>query len=628
MVPLPLLLFMMVITVSYVLALGKEKDIYHVITGEPDTPYKKSLDPVYYVGIYEEKPTMIPKTYEIEIMTADSGKRFTCLIPKSEEKVSTIPPSPGNKPTTTTTTGDVAQQSGHAAMDATQQQQQNTDDTFSTSTDDNSQNTQTPNDVDDIDDIDKSAEERLQEVDTLENRNRFLEEIISHQSPKKNTHSNLKPQPPSKPQNVCFYSRDGYWSYEVCLFAQIAQFHGSKKKRNPNLSVGSYATFIDVTKLLMKDEHYPYLYLSDIYGTQLFEERNFIHLWYDGGDGKRQSLVSVQCTNAYGARRKDGILRVTEPKIHHYHFIVLYAPICDYEAWLRREYNLAPPSSTANSGVDGGGDNVNAASTANRQLSTNLVTNRYSATAEQLLSDLNIDAHSDDVSLLLSPLLHNAQRQHCLMLKQGWWTVEFCYGQFIRQIHVEAKRSQNQQGQVVQSLTEWEVKQEHVVGRWPHDKVVDKSSFIIHKHAEDPRRTYASIVYHNGDDCDLTHEPRSTQIQFRCAPHLEHSQLVKSREDPSCHYIAQVDTPLLCQHPDFRIPTAPSLEIVCYPLNETEFVHAASMMKAAVDIQRETDPILDIVTKTAHSKYAQMMKKEKTDLETTEIQTQKSKTEL
>merc|ERR1719356_184053 len=127
-------------------------------------------------------------------------------------------------------------------------------------------------------------------------------------------------------------------------------------------------------------------------------------------------------------------------------------------------------------------------------------------------------------------------------------------------------------------------------------------SFKIHKNGNDPARTYASTIYSNGDECDLTKEPRFTEIQFRCGPNRENSELVKSREDPSCEYIAQVETPLLCGHPDFKIPSAPNYEIVCYPFDLKEFVEPASSMKAVADVQSKTDSILNLVTNAA--KYA------------------------
>eukprot|EP00483_Globobulimina_turgida_P011566 UN11588 len=126
---------------------------------------------------------------------------------------------------------------------------------------------------------------------------------------------------------------------------------------------------------------------------------------------------------------------------------------------------------------------------------------------------------------------------------------------------------------------------------------------MIHKNANDPQRTYASIVYDGGDECDVTKQGRKTEIQFRCALNERSSQLVKSREDPSCYYIAQVETPLLCQHPAFKIPSAPKHEIVCYPFDEKEFVEPASLMKQVADIEAETDEILRMVTTAAKLKY-------------------------
>ena len=143
---------------------------------------------------------------------------------------------------------------------------------------------------------------------------------------------------------------------------------------------------------------------------------------------------------------------------------------------------------------------------------------------------------------------------------------------------------------------------QHVIGKWEESEPITADSFVIHQNGNDPARTYASIVYTNGDECDLTKVPRKTEIQFRCGLNRENSELVKSREDPSCEYIAQVETPLLCGHPDFKIPTAPNYEIVCYPFESHEFVEPASAMKAVADIASETDSILNMVTNAA--KYA------------------------
>jgi len=59
--------------------------------------------------------------------------------------------------------------------------------------------------------------------------------------------------------------------------------------------------------------------------------------------------------------------------------------------------------------------------------------------------------------------------------------------------------------------------QEHVIGRWNASVIVDADSFTIHKNENEPKRSYASIVYGYG-------------------------------EDPSCEYIAQVHIHHCCAH--------------------------------------------------------------------------------
>lgn len=50
-----LVLIVSVLNILTVLSLP-ERDIYHVITGKDEFDIPTNLDPVYYVGIYEEKP--------------------------------------------------------------------------------------------------------------------------------------------------------------------------------------------------------------------------------------------------------------------------------------------------------------------------------------------------------------------------------------------------------------------------------------------------------------------------------------------------------------------------------------------------------------------------------------------
>ena len=505
-------------------------------------------------------------------MTADSGKRFTCIIPQSDGKINIEKQK-------------AAQQAAEQPLSSGKKQEKPK----------NSENESEDSDaeVSSTAARKKSTEELMKEVDTLDNRDRYIQEYMIHASNLEA--SDTKKKRSKHKRSSCYYSREGYWNYELCLYDRIRQYHGPKHKRDPQMKLGDFAAYIDASKILTNDANYPYLYLKDIYDSSLFEdtEKYFAHLLYIGGDGNRESLVSIQCSTTAASAKlaKDGIIKIAEPKVHHYHFEFIYNAVCDYRTWLQREYGIY---------VDG----LNA-------LAKPFVPSAIDESAtssEQLLYDRNIDPNSDDVSLLLSPLLDLAQNNKCLLLKQGWWTVEFCYGKFIRQIHLEPKKQKNKEGQIVNSVSEWDIKQEHVIGRWPTTQVIAKDSFVIHKNEDDPKRTYASIVYDDGDECDLSRKPRKSEIQFRCGLNIEHSELIKSREDPSCEYIAQVDTPLLCHHPDFKIPSAPSREIVCYPFDEKEFVDDASAMKQAADIQSESDAILKMVRNAARFKHEEKMR--------------------
>ena len=544
-------------------------------------------------------------------MTADSGKRFTCIIPKEDETTSTTSTPSDITSTESSEQGTITSNTDETNIASNANANNNDGDNQGIDNDEVILNDEDLSVLDsdlaalyeedeeeeeeedeEEQEPEKTTEELLQEVDTLENRDRYIQELIVQASNSAKVTNKKKQKKIKKPHSPCYYSREGYWNYELCLYDKIMQFHGNKNKRNPNIALGEFSGYIDISRILMNDESYSYLYLKDIYGIKLFEntDKNFVHLLYTKGEAKREALVTIQCSKAYGKKTKDGIIKISEPKIHHYHFTFIYKQVCEYEGWLKREYNIYD---------DDYYDEYEEVMEGN----TFIDDTSYDTSSIQLLAKKNIDPNSDDISLLLSPLLDLAEENRCLLLKQGWWTVEFCYGEFIRQIHLEAKKQKNKKGQIVTSLTEWDIKQEHYIGKWDDKKEITKNSFTIHKNANDPARTYASILYDNGDTCDLTKEPRKTEIQFRCGLNIEHSELIKSREDPSCEYIAQVETPLLCGHPDFKIPSAPSYEIVCYPFDEKEFVDDASSMKQAADIQSESDSILRMITTVARAKY-------------------------
>ena len=85
-------------------------------------------------------------------------------------------------------------------------------------------------------------------------------------------------------------------------------------------------------------------------------------------------------------------------------------------------------------------------------------------------------------------------------------------------------------------------------------------------------RSYHAHVFANGTACDLTGEPRSTEVRFVCAPEAGAAQagvavsahFIESVKEPvTCHYVLTLATPLLCAHDAFRVEEAPVAHIRC-----------------------------------------------------------------
>jgi protein OS-9 len=82
-------------------------------------------------------------------------------------------------------------------------------------------------------------------------------------------------------------------------------------------------------------------------------------------------------------------------------------------------------------------------------------------------------------------------------------------------------------------------------------------------------------VFTNGTPCDLTGEPRSTEVRFVCAPDSGLSagtssgealsaHFIESVKEPTtCHYVLTFGTPLICKHNAFRVEEAPVSHIRC-----------------------------------------------------------------
>ncbi|KAG6510257.1 hypothetical protein ZIOFF_028266 [Zingiber officinale] len=98
--------------------------------------------------------------------------------------------------------------------------------------------------------------------------------------------------------------------------------------------------------------------------------------------------------------------------------------------------------------------------------------------------------------------------------------------------------------------------EEFVLGKFD----ADATSVFNENHSDtftvkDPRSKDASQRYHahqytNGTMCDLTNQPRETEVRFVCS---EQSAVISSiKEAATCKYVVTIQCSLLCKHPMFQ----------------------------------------------------------------------------
>ncbi|XP_074588049.1 protein OS-9 homolog [Curcuma longa] len=146
-------------------------------------------------------------------------------------------------------------------------------------------------------------------------------------------------------------------------------------------------------------------------------------------------------------------------------------------------------------------------------------------------------------------------KDRCFYRYEGWWTYEFCSHKHVKQLHIEDHKGDNK------------VVQEFVLGMFD----ADATSVLNENHSDiftvkDPRSKDASQRFHahqytNGTMCDLTNQPRETEVRFVCS---EQSVVISSiKEAATCKYVVTIQCSLLCKHPMFQQETPMGHTIHC-----------------------------------------------------------------
>ena len=236
-------------------------DIYDVIKlrSNPSSMSRRSktTDPVYYVGIYDKKPTNLPEFYEIEIMSTKIGKRYTCLLPIHElyQQKKLQQNSKDNAEIIDDIINNLDNNDINSINEGIIEMNGNVDE-LNVDGGGLSQDNEP--------EIIKTFEERIQEVDTLKHREMFINEIVM-------TKNGIK-----KGKKACFDYKlnTQYWWYEVCLFNNVIQYHGAK--RSPMFKLGNYVDVIDVGQIMM-NKHYKYSYLKElnVFDSKIWNENEY-----------------------------------------------------------------------------------------------------------------------------------------------------------------------------------------------------------------------------------------------------------------------------------------------------------------------------------------------------------------
>ncbi|CAB1353762.1 unnamed protein product [Coregonus sp. 'balchen'] len=170
---------------------------------------------------------------------------------------------------------------------------------------------------------------------------------------------------------------------------------------------------------------------------------------------------------------------------------------------------------------------------------------------------------------LLKPM-HTAP---CLVKTKDWWTYEFCYGQHIRQYHLE----------------DTDIKGD-VLFLGYYDSEFDWNNETAKASKQHRLKRYHSQSYVNGSKCDLNGSPRETEVRFVCEEGSG-DYVARVDEPQSCRYVLTVHTTSTCQHPFLRPPsTAKPQSIVCQPALSTQ--QYMDYVKAQVsDTKRKVEQI-------------------------------------
>ena len=124
----------------------------------------------------------------------------------------------------------------------------------------------------------------------------------------------------------------------------------------------------------------------------------------------------------------------------------------------------------------------------------------------------------------------------CLTGGTGWWKYEICFGKHVIQYHQDEKTKKR--------IT-------ILLGEWNSDNHVDWLAQHPSKRPFKDKnlRTTLSMLYSNGDVCELTNKKRVVEVKFKCLQSKEKTHAISLYliEPTTCEYMLAVESQWLCE---------------------------------------------------------------------------------
>ncbi|CAF0842275.1 unnamed protein product [Adineta ricciae] len=366
---------------------------------------------------------------------------------------------------------------------------------------------------------------------------------------------------------TCAYRLDPYWTYELCHGTHVRQYHetkvSGKRTIHQEYILGYYRA--DSQEKLVNDQGEP---VTRIW-YKTFENREIpmLSVRYTHGascdinsNEPRETVVLYMC-NENG---RNGIVNFQEISSCYYEVIFASPQLCQLPGFKVTEPNqyMINCYPHENAGQQPRSlrkiereQQLSIAKTGVAQFTMTSADGTTFIISYQYGSDDDVkavDKVNSDASTAINPsepgqksneahptdfLKKVFSGEECLASGNGWWQYQICYGKHATQFH----DGENHRLSIL-------------LGSWNRDKHIEWITANPHKKSsQNNRERYVSLYYTDGDICELTNQPRTVEVKFKCSKKEGHSGAVTMYlvEPQTCSYVLGVESSLFCTLIDY-----------------------------------------------------------------------------